>query len=969
MSRVGSLVCPIIVGRDDLLALADRWLPEVAAGRGRALFIAGPAGIGKTRLARAIYRKAEAASFRVEGGSVAPHDRHVPLASILDFARGVTKEPTWGSVGADVLAIEGRAGGDALARRRTLVLEIADRIVGCLDRPTVLSFEDLQWTDELSLEVIGELARRAAELPLLLLATYRLDELPVGSSHREWRSRLLSQRFAEEARLRPLTLEETAVATTLILGRDLPAPRDVVAAVHERTNGIPLHVEELLGALDEADRLDGRTIRQAHVPDTIEDAVLARVARLSPEARTVAGAGAVIGRCFVPDVVADMLGRPLAELEPAFAELVETAILHPFQFVDEGYFDFRHQMLRDAIYAHLPPGQLRRMHGQVAELGSVLIGASEVHASAHYERAGRRAEAFRAARAGAEAASRVSARSEAFELYRRAVDNLPDDLPLVEQAELYEAYSDAAAAVDDSDQCEAAARAARERYASAGLPDRAAAMLLSIATIARREAHPVAERFAQLDEAAAELDGLPPSSFVDELRAMLHLLRAASQADALDLAAARASVQAARGVAPTEDLALDCDVMLAEIDVLAGATESGLERSMAGARLARDRGFEATGVTAYRNTALLAARVIDYPTAERALAEGLAYAEAVEQSHCRHSMRTTVALIDWAHGRWDDALAGSQQEVADGGCTRATLGSLDVIGYVALGRGAVDDARRALDASLAGGRRSGEAGRTLPALWGLAELALVEGDPARAAALCSEALELAAVAGERALLVPFVPTGIRAFVARNRPDEAEHWLSRVGGALATWEDLARPALDHGTGLLRLAIGPISAARDALEAAIRGWDVRGRTWEATWARLDLAQALLRAARFAEAVALLAEAREVATRLASPPLLGRIDELQRAARGRGTVDEPWRPLTAREFEVARLVAEGLTNAEIAGALSIAPKTASAHVEHILAKLGVSRRAEIGAWAATVSRAATTSDRAGSEQRART
>jgi Response regulator containing a CheY-like receiver domain and an HTH DNA-binding domain len=73
----------------------------------------------------------------------------------------------------------------------------------------------------------------------------------------------------------------------------------------------------------------------------------------------------------------------------------------------------------------------------------------------------------------------------------------------------------------------------------------------------------------------------------------------------------------------------------------------------------------------------------------------------------------------------------------------------------------------------------------------------------------------------------------------------------------------------------------------------------------------------------------------------------------ARGHVSVDEPWRPLTAREFAVARLVTVGLTNAEIATSLGIAPKTASSHVEHILAKLGVSRRAEIAAWASHIER----------------
>jgi predicted ATPase len=102
--------------------------------------------------------------------------------------------------------------------------------------PTLLIFQDLHWADEMSLEVIGELARHAADRPLFVLGDYRADEFPGGDAlHREWRARLLSQRHAEEVRLRNLTVEETGIATTLILGGELPAARDVVAAVHART--------------------------------------------------------------------------------------------------------------------------------------------------------------------------------------------------------------------------------------------------------------------------------------------------------------------------------------------------------------------------------------------------------------------------------------------------------------------------------------------------------------------------------------------------------------------------------------------------------------------------------------------------------------------------------------------------------------------------------------------------------------
>ncbi|MBI2781245.1 MAG: helix-turn-helix transcriptional regulator [Chloroflexi bacterium] len=166
------------------------------------------------------------------------------------------------------------------------------------------------------------------------------------------------------------------------------------------------------------------------------------------------------------------------------------------------------------------------------------------------------------------------------------------------------------------------------------------------------------------------------------------------------------------------------------------------------------------------------------------------------------------------------------------------------------------------------------------------------------------------------------------------------------------EEIARPSILHATGLVRLAEGSIVAARVALESAIDAWDARGRRWEALRARLDLAAALLRSSRYGDAVARIREVQDAAEALGSEPLLERAAHLTRVARGRGEELEPWHPLTAREFEVACRIAEGLTNAELADELNISPKTASAHVEHILAELGVSRRAEIAAWTSAIS-----------------
>jgi DNA-binding CsgD family transcriptional regulator/tetratricopeptide (TPR) repeat protein len=954
MSHVGSLQCPIIVGRDDLLDLADRRLAEAAAGHGQILLLAGEAGIGKTRLLHAIRQKARAAGYIMVNGSLAPQDRDLPCALILDLARTFRGAPGFGDLGDQLLGIRFDENTDALGSRRLFVLDVVDRIVAAITRPVLFNLEDLQWSDEISLEIIGELGRRIRELPALIVGAYRTEELPPGALLREWRARLIAQRLAEEARLSPLTYDQTALMTTLILGTGLPAPREVVTAVHERTDGIPLHIEELLGALGEDARSDGRKIRDAEVPNTIEDAILARITQLSPEAREVARAGAVIGRCFIPAVLAGVMDRPVADLDGPIAELIERSYL--YDAGDVGFIDFRHQLLRDVLYRTVPATDLRRFHARAAEFGVALEGQSEIHASVHFERAGLRAEAFRTALAGALAASRMSSRREAFELFRRAIDNMPDDLPTLEQAELYVQYSNAAGAIERTDEADKAARLARELYLAADRPLEAAELLVENAVSSGRQGEPVERRLAWIAQAIDEVERLPETPEREQMRGMLLGVRAITELDAsmLDAAVVDAAESLRLAEAASDDEnALEATLTAARIDIASGRYETGLVQGLEAARAARDAGFESVGVTGYRNLAIFATRVLDYASARTALGEGLRYADAIEQSHCRQMMATTSAFLAWASGDWDMADATARQELVDRGCRRGVLGSLDVIGLVAMGRGQIDEARHWLDESLDAGRRTGEIPFIMPALWGLAELDLIAGDARGAVDRCEEALELATTMNERALLVPFIVTGVRAWLAAHRPEEAERWLTRVRDFLSGWDALTSMAVAHADGLLRLSAGSLSAARDALETAVRGWTERGRIWEASWARLDLAHCLMRSNRFAEAATSLAAARSTAQALGSDPLIARADELARVGRGRGTFEEPWRPLTSREFEVARLIAEGMTNGEIAAELSIAAKTASSHVEHILAKLGVTRRAEIAAWVATISR----------------
>ncbi|HEV2006063.1 MAG TPA: LuxR C-terminal-related transcriptional regulator, partial [Candidatus Limnocylindrales bacterium] len=628
-------------------------------------------------------------------------------------------------------------------------------------------------------------------------------------------------------------------------------------------------------------------------------------------------------------------------------------IIYPFDYIDHGYYDFRHQLLRDAVYGSLPPSQLRKFHAQAAEFVMTLEASSIVHASRHYERAGLRPQAFRASLTAAREASRISARQEAFELYQRAIANMPADLPIGEQAELYERFSDSAGAIERNEECVAAATQARDLYLRSGRPLEAAGMLISMSVLASRDGVPTEEMRGYAERALDEIADLPATPERERLRAYLMTVRADDWFFASELPTARKEALPARELAEAvgdREIVLESDLLVARIDIVDGRYETGLRDGMRAAREARDAGFEGVGVTGYRNIAILATRIMDPRAAEVALLEGLQYADAIEQSHCRQMMSTTTAVLDWGAGRWDAADDRARQERVDRGCRRGVIGSLDVIGLVALGRGRPDEGRRWLEESLASGRHIGEVQVILTPLWGLAETDLLTGDTAAAIARCEEGWAIAESTGERALFIPFVVTGTRSLIAALRPDDAERWLARARDHLAGWESVAGPALAHADGLLRLAVGSLSAAREGLERAARGWDERGRIWEATWARLDLAHCLVRMNRHADAVTIVADVRATAAALGSEPLLARANELSKASRGRAFEDEPWRPLTVREFEVARLIADGLTNGEIAVRLDIAPKTVSAHVEHILAKLGAARRAEVASWVAT-------------------
>ena len=724
--------CPLLIGRDDLLELADRRIDDVLAGHGQFLLLAGQAGIGKTRFLGAITRKAEARGFVTAQGSVAPQDHDVPAASILDLARTMIRMPAFATLGEQLLALDDTAASSEHVGRRRFVTGSVDLILASITSPTMLSFEDLHWADDVSLEIIAELARRSRDTTLLITGDYRSEEVPRGTNLRAWRSRLVTQRIAEEVHLDRLDLAETALVTTLLLDTGLPAPRDVALAVYERTDGIPLHIEELLGALSADARADGTAIREANVPETIEDAVIARISQLSPEAQATARAGAVIGRCFVPDVLAGIMDLPPDAIEAPLQELVDQFVLDAPGV--RGLYDFRHQLLRDALYRTIPASERRRYHARAGEFGARLEGASEIHASVHYERAGLRREAFEAALAGAREAAGLSARREAFELYRRAVENMPDDLGDLERATILEACAEQAGSIEEDVITVAMARRAALAYRQAGEPARAIMALTNELGVWRREGRPVSERLTAIEELWTELEALPDTPDVLEARALICFLLAITHLDAGAMPLARIELDR---MADLGDRLGDPEWRaMAEwknglADVKEGDVQGGLARVGAVARAAARVGWEGTGVTAFREASMVAAAAMDYAAAADFIREGVRYSDSIEQSHCAHVMRATLAMVSWAGAHPREAEDRARQAISDRGCRLGVMTAQWALGYTTMSRGELDDATAVLTDALAFGTRSEQTELILPPLWGLAEVALQAGDPKR----------------------------------------------------------------------------------------------------------------------------------------------------------------------------------------------------------------------------------------------
>ncbi|HEY7075055.1 MAG TPA: AAA family ATPase, partial [Solirubrobacteraceae bacterium] len=477
------------VGRAPELAELEAALADAAAGNPSLAFVAGDSGIGKSRLLSEFLRRARAEGARtLTGDSIELGDGELPYAPLVDALRPLAREhdpvleglapATRGELGALLPGLgDGRPGdgaADAQARLFEALLTLLDELAH--ERPLVLALEDLHWADRSTRSFLTFLSRSLCGERVLVVATYRADELHRRHPLRPLLAELERDASARRLELRPLARDELAEQLADILGA--PPGGDLLQRLWARSEGNPLFTEELLAA-----GLDGR----GGLPPTLRDALMVRVERLSVPAQDVLRLLAV-GQRLDHALLAEAGGQDSATLREALREAVASHIVVATQ---DGSYTFRHALLREVVEDDLLPGERAELHLALAHALERRPGAG-AHLLAgiahHYLQAGDQAAALSACVRAAAAAESVRAHGEAAAQLERAL-------------ELWDRVADPEA-LAGTGRVDLLARAGRA-FADAGNPARGEALLEHAVELVDTQAEP--HRSAALRDSLARV--------------------------------------------------------------------------------------------------------------------------------------------------------------------------------------------------------------------------------------------------------------------------------------------------------------------------------------------------------------------------------------------------------------------------------------------------------------------------------
>jgi len=891
----------VFIGRSAELQRVAELLDSACRGRAGGLFILGDAGVGKSRLVAEAQRLALERGVRVARAACLRLTTPLPLDPVLDLLR---------SLGQPV----GFAAGDSPREAFWTVLGHLEQ--ASVPGPLLLCLDDVQWSDAATIDLVHYCQARLSDLPLAWLLAARSGRSQARVVHRLEREGLL-----ERLQLQTLSGQETRELAAATLGKS-ELSDEILDVLYTRTGGNAFLYLELLRALSAAGA-DARASAAAEpsaidalVPATVRDAIEERADRLSPSARAALEWAALLPEPFGFEEL-QAVGGPAAGTAPE--ELADAGFLVAEA---DGRWSFLHSLIRDAVYKRLPEAELVRRHGIVAE---AVAGGPLERLAPQLEHARRWVDAASAYLRLGDSALISGQGEDAAWLFEQSerLAGVGGDQSLRRRA-----WAGRVLSLVRAGACEEARRAAaalRSELRAKAEPDEHLAFLSRYATTlmlvhdavdieTARDALAEAEPFIALAEPAVLADVLAT-------RAWISLRLGEASRGLVDAEAAAALVQAG------DHPALEARVLNA-LGLAVGMARSAvegltiLERAVV---LAVEADLPTEASRAYVNLSFLDALSGDTRGELNHIRLGL----AVEGAPASISalLHSNLGFAEGQLGNLDTALAhelAALRVAAHGGpLTRARVAC--GLAFVHLWRGELAAVRRLLDSyELPSGctkdTRASE-------LWGL--LLEEEGAPVEAlehyrhgTALddpISVNCELGVARTATALGDPRT-----AGIALIRLDElvarwpvGESMRAEARGWIALGEGRAGDATEHFRAAARLSSRAYDAVRLRLEAARLGAD-----------REELRSAI---DTFEQMGAIHAADRGRAIARSLGLRLGR----RRAAVG---------TLSPREQEVAQLVAVGQTNAEIAGALYLSPRTVERHVGNILTKLGYRSRVQI-------------------------
>ncbi|MFH8975426.1 AAA family ATPase [Streptomyces sp. NPDC017890] len=1001
-------VSPVFVGRAGELDTLQDALVRADTAEPQALLLGGEAGVGKTRLVEEFAAAARRQDAVVAlGGCVEIGADGLPFAPFSTALRALRRQLP-GELAAAAAGQEeelarllpelgetapGAGGGrhdeESMARLFELTARLLERVAA--RHTVVLVLEDLHWADASTRHLIAYLVRTLRTGRLVVLATYRSDDIHRRHPLRPLLAEIDRLRTVRRLELGRFTRDEVCRQIAGILAHE-PDPLQV-DEIFERSDGNAFFVEELAVAAHEG--------CCAGLTDSLRDLLLVRVEAMSESAQRVARIVAEGGSTVEYRLLAAVARLAEDDLIEALRAAVNANLLLPAP--DGDGYRFRHSLVREAVGDDLLPGErsrLNRRYAEALDADPTLVPAAErvMRLASYWYHAHDPARALPAVLDASVEARRRHAYSEQLRLLERAMelwDSAPDDvratLRPVDYTEVYPPCGCDPATkplryLDLMAEAAVAGRLCGERERAMKITKRALRLLedeqeAAGANACGRDPQRAAwfwtqrsllvqaqgrgDGWRELGIAQELVRGLPPSEVHAEVLAMAANWSMLHNPGPDAVTAAERAVEYARMVG-ADDIELNARLTLGGLMVDAGHIDAGLAEMHQVRDLVVAQGRSAVVARSHINLPSVLESVGRSQEALGILREGVELTRRMGLLESEAWVWGNLAETLISLGRWDEAVEAADRARAPGRSPAPRGGAALKRAALALARGETAEAARLLaEARAAYGTHDPMPQHRLPLAALTLGLAAAEGRILDARAELARALDAGFPPGTQRYGWPLLLSAAEAEAdARGLPAADE-------GRAEVLERLARTAKSLATGAPvwlaheKWVRAELHRAEDrdtpqTWSEAVTAFECLERPYELARVRHRLAGALLAAGgedERARATELLRLSLTVARHLGARPLADAAALLaQRARITLGRATEPAVPadpvealgLTNRERDVLRLVSDGRTNRQIAEELFISPKTASVHVSNILAKLGVSGRGEAAAMA---------------------